>query len=113
MCAFLPSNIPLLCGVMFAPPTMFNTLLIQVLNQSYMAGLNYANRNPMSTFTNGDLAQGYGAAVTASVVVAFILRKATANITKSATGVKLMALNSMVGALSAASAAYCNTTLMR
>ena len=27
MCGFVPMNIPILCGVLLAPPTMFNTIL--------------------------------------------------------------------------------------
>jgi len=41
------------------------------------------------------------------------LRKCTANVTKNAKGTKLLMLNAMVGAAASASAAYCNTTLMR
>jgi len=37
----------------------------------------------------------------------------TEGATKKATGIRLMALNSFVGALAAAGAAYCNTSLMR
>lgn len=78
-----------------------------------MAGLNYANKNASSKFTNQDLAKGYVAAVSTSIVVAMFLRKCTANITKNAKGTKLLMLNAMVGAAASASAAYCNTTLMR
>lgn len=113
MCAFLPSNVPILCMFLLAPPTMFCTALSQWVNQSYMAGLNYANKNPSCEYTNMDLAQGYGAAVSASIVVAVALRLATAGLTKSATGLRLMVLNAFVGATASASAGYINTAFMR
>lgn len=74
-----------------------------------MAGLNYANKNPSSTFTNEDLVKGYGGAVSASLVVAYSLRKLTAGLQKSAKGSKLIFLNTFVGAVSSASAAFINT----
>jgi hypothetical protein len=32
MCGFVPVNIPILCGIVLASPTMFNTILFQWLN---------------------------------------------------------------------------------
>lgn len=100
-------------GVLLLPPTMKYTVIMQWLNQSYMAGLNYANKNASATYSNNDLAIGYAGAVSASIVIGVSLRKLTEGATKKATGVRLMALNSFVGAVAAAGAAYCNTTLMR
>ena len=74
-----------------------------------MAGLNYANKNPNSKFTNDDLVKGYGGAVGASLIVAISLRKLTAGIQKNAKGSKLILLNTFVGAISSASAAFINT----
>ena len=78
-----------------------------------MAGLNYANKNPSCTYSNSDLAQGYGGAVSVSMCVAYSLRKMTAPIQKNATGKKLVLLNTFVGAISSACASYANTSLMR
>lgn len=78
-----------------------------------MAGLNYANKNPTCTFSNEDLAIGYGAAISSSIVVAFALRKMTAGMLKGATGGKLLLLNTFVGATASASASFCNTSCMR
>lgn len=78
-----------------------------------MAGLNYANKNPSSTFTNAELLRGYGASVTASLTVALTLRKLTAGMTKGVGGNRLMILNTLVAALASSSAGYVNTTLMR
>lgn len=113
MNGFIFTNIPILIGLVFTKPTMLNTVFFNWLNQSYMAGLNYANKNPASTFTNQDLAQGYGAAVTSSLAVAMTLRKLTAGMSKTATGSKLILINSFVAAVASSSASYCNTTCMR
>lgn len=78
-----------------------------------MAGLNYANKNPSSTFTNKDLFQGYCASVSASILTAISLRKLTGGLTQKATGPRLMILNTMVAAVASSSAGYVNTTLMR
>lgn len=49
-----------------------------------MAGLNYSNKNPQSTFSNTDLLRGYSGAVATSLIVAISLRKMTSKITKNA-----------------------------
>ena len=78
-----------------------------------MAGLNYGNKNASCTYTNEDMAKGYGAAVGAAIIVSGTIRKLTSGMTAKASGNKLLMLNSLVGSLGASSAAYCNTTLMR
>lgn len=113
MSAFLPMNTPILAGMILSPPTMFHTVLWQWVNQSYMAGLNYANKNPSSTFTNEELLRGYSASVSASIAVALALRKLTQGMTRNVKGTRLMILNTMVAALASSSAGYVNTTLMR
>ena len=113
MSGFLPPNFLIVCGFLLAKPTMFNTVLWQWINQSYMAGLNYANRNPASKFTNQDLAMGYAAAVGSSLTVAISLRMLTSGMIKGASGSKLLVLNTIVSAFAASSAGFCNTTFMR
>ena len=78
-----------------------------------MAGLNYANKNPSSTYTNRDLLQGYSASVSASILTAMTLRKMTAGIVARSSGPRLMMLNTMIAAVASSSAGYVNTTLMR
>ena len=51
MSGFVPVNVPILAGLVVAPPTMFWTILLHVLNQSYNAGLNYGNKNSSSSYT--------------------------------------------------------------
>jgi len=113
MSGFLAANLPITFGLLMAPPTMVNTIFIQWVNQSYMAGLNYANKNDSCSFTTLDMVRGYSIAVTSALFVAMSLRKLTSGITKSATGPRLLLLNSLVASCAAGSASYCNTTSMR
>jgi len=83
------------------------------LNQSYNAGLNFGNKNSTCTYTNTDLAQGYLAAVSSSIFVGVTLRKLTAGLTKTATGKRLLLLNTLVGCTAGACASFCNTSCMR
>ena len=53
------------------------------------------------------------AAVSSSLIVAMTLRKLTGGMSKSATGTKLMLINSFVAAVASSSASFCNTTCMR
>uniref|UniRef100_A0A7S3CSB1 Uncharacterized protein n=1 Tax=Strombidium rassoulzadegani TaxID=1082188 RepID=A0A7S3CSB1_9SPIT len=60
-----------------------------------------------------DLLQGYCAAIGSSISVAVTLRKLTAGLSRTATGTKLLLLNTMVGATAGAAASFCNTYFMR
>jgi hypothetical protein len=113
MCGFVPVNIPILCGIVLSKPTMFNTIFFQWLNQSYNAGLNFGNKNSTCEYTDMDLFKGYCAAVGSSLSVAITLRKLTSGITKTATGKKLLLLNTVVGGTAGACASFCNTYFMR
>lgn len=113
MCGFVPINVPILLGIVASPPTMFNTIFFQWLNQSYNAGLNFGNKNSTCEYSNADLFKGYLAAVGSSICVAVTLRKLTAGMTKTATGKKLLLLNTMVGGTAGATASFCNTYFMR
>lgn len=48
MSSFLPLNLPISFGLIITPPTPFNTILWQWINQSYNAQNNYGNRNASS-----------------------------------------------------------------
>lgn len=44
VCAFAPANIPICAGMLMTPPTTFNVVFWQWVNQTYNAGFNYSNR---------------------------------------------------------------------
>lgn len=52
LCSFLPTNVPIVCGMLLAAPTIKNTIFWQFVNQTYNAALNYGNRNASSNQTN-------------------------------------------------------------
>lgn len=113
MSAFMPTNTPISFGMLMSPPTLFYTILWQTVNQSYMATLNYQNKNASSVFTNLDLVRGFSLAVTSALFVSISLRKITSGLTKTATGSRLLFLNALVGSVASGTAGFCNTTCIR
>lgn len=111
--SFLPVNIPIVMLMLFSPPTIKATMGVQFVNQSFMAGLNYANKNPLSKFTNTDLAKAYLAATSSSMLISVGIRKAMSGLTRSATGNRLIALNAIVFTISSAFATVLNTYCIR
>ena len=59
------------------------------------------------------MAKGYLCAVGSALTVAVGLRKLTSGMTKTATGTRLLLLNTLVGALAGGTASFCNTYCMR
>lgn len=54
--AFVPMNIPIICAMMLAPPSVKSTIFWQFVNQTYNAGFNYGNRNATCETNNAELA---------------------------------------------------------
>ena len=75
--------------------------------------MNFANKNSSCTYSMSDLAMGYAAAISSSLTVAISMRKLTSGMTATATGKKLLLLNTLVGCTAGSSAAFCNTYAMR
>ena len=48
MCSFVQFSVPIIFGVLMAPPTAGYIAMFQSINQSYNAGMNYGNRNASS-----------------------------------------------------------------
>lgn len=86
MCGFIWTNTPILIAILCSKPTMFNTFLWQVINQSYNAGLNFANKNSSCLYTEKDIISGYLAAVVFSLSISLNLRYYTKGIAAGATG---------------------------
>ena len=72
--SFMPMNIPICMGFILAPPTLFNTVAINVVNQSYNATMNFGNANSTSPYTKEDITKGAIAAVSSSVAIALAIR---------------------------------------
>lgn len=119
MCAFVPVNVPILFGMILAPPTLASTVFWQWFNQSFNAGLNYGNRNASSTYTVSDLVKGYCAAVGSSVSTALLLRylfKPLVSKIERAGGShssKIILVNALVASIAGGTASFLNTYFMR
>ena len=72
--SFMPMNVPLNIGFILAPPTIFNTVAVQVINQTYNATMNYGNANASSPYTTNDLMKSFMSAVVTSTTVALAIR---------------------------------------
>jgi sideroflexin-5 len=113
MCAFVPTNLPIIFGMLMTPPTPMNTIFWQWLNQTYNAGMNYGNRNASSQQTAGDILFGYSAAVTSSITISLGLRKLSSGITKNMKGGTMVLANSIINYIAVASAGFLNSYCMR
>lgn len=113
MCAFVPTNLPIIFGMLMTPPTPANTIFWQWINQTYNAGMNYGNRNASSQQTTGDILFGYSAAVVSSISISLGLRKLSAGITRSMQGGTMVLANSIINYIAVASAGFLNSYCMR
>jgi hypothetical protein len=76
--AFIPTNIPIVGGMMLSAPTYFNTFLWQWINQTYNAGLNFGNRNASSSASTQETLISYLFAATTAVSLGLLMRRMTA-----------------------------------
>jgi len=106
-------NIPICFGFIIAAPTPFNTVFWQWINQTYNAWLNYGNRNASSTYTTKDISMSYFAACSSSIILGLGIRKLLKKRSNSATGAKLILLNSISSFFACASAGFINAWCMR
>ena len=113
MSSFLPFNLPISFGLIITPPTPFNTILWQWINQTYNAQCNYGNRNASSEYTVKTVMRSYVAACVASISVALFTRMLVSGWTKSMTGGLLVIFNAFTAYLATSSAGFLNAFMMR
>lgn len=75
--------------------------------------MNYGNKNSSCTYSNFDLVKGYSAAVGSAISVSLLLRRITRGLTQNSSGMRLLLLNTFVGATAGACANFSNTMMMR
>lgn len=85
-CSFVPTNIPIILGMLISPPSTFSTILWQWINQTYNAGLNFGNRNASSQQTNGEMFQAYCIATATAIAVAGSLKALQPTLLKGRSG---------------------------
>jgi hypothetical protein len=110
---FLPGNFPINLGFLFAAPTMFNTILWQVINQTYNAILNFGNANKSSPISTSDIMTSYVMAVAASCSAGAALRFAAKDLTARASGGRLLVLNGIVSTVACAGGGFANNWFIR
>lgn len=91
---------------------MFNAGM-QLVNQTYNAGMNYGNRNASSSYTINDLMRGYLGAVVTSMTIALVSRKMLAKRLADLSGARLILAGAGLNYIAAALAGATNVTLMR
>ncbi len=113
MCAFVPTNLPIIFGMLMMKSTPASTAFWQWLNQTYNAGMNYGNRNASSVNTTKDLMFGYTAAVTSSIGIGIGLKKLCFSMTRSMKGGNLILANCLISYVAVATAGFLNSLCMR
>jgi hypothetical protein len=106
-------SIPLTMCLIIPKPTALNTILGQVVNQTFNAFINYYNRNASSNYTNQDICNSYVLACISSIIVGLGIRKALESRTKHMMGAKLVFCNSISATLACAAAGFINAYIMR
>jgi hypothetical protein len=114
MSGFVVFNTPILLTILFAKnqTPVFNAGM-QIVNQTYNAGMNYGNRNASSEYSINDLSRGYFGAVAMSVSIALGSRTLLAKPLSTLKGPKYFILNAFLNYLAAATAGATNLALMR
>ena len=113
-CAFMPTNLPIIFGMICTPQNMFTVVFWQWINQTYNAFLNYCNRNATTTFTNKELAIAYTGAVTTSIGIALLGRKISERYGTTTGSISSQRLrNGLVSLFALSSAGFLNLYLIR
>jgi len=112
--SFIPISIPIVAGMVLCPPTQAFTIFWQIMNQSYMAGLNIGNANEASgSQGNGQLMKAYCMATGTAISVACSLRLMTPYLLKGRTGGIAAFMNYFIGYSAVASSSAINVYAMR
>jgi len=109
----IPMALPICTGFMLAPPTVFWTIFMQTINQTYNAGLNYGNNSKKSPQTSKDIMLGFMAALGTSVPLSIGIRLMCKGMTARATGAKLLIMNVLVASSASAVGGVANNLCIR
>ena len=75
MASFVPTNFPVVLGMLLPNPSVAGIIFWQWLNQSVNVGFNYHNANKSTLLSNKEIITAYSAAVVTSCGVALSLNK--------------------------------------
>lgn len=113
ICSYASISIPVLFGMILSKPTTFNIVFWQWINQTYSAGINYANRNASSSLDTKGLLTAYAAAVSASIGIGLGMRKALSPFSRNLTGPSQLFVNFLISLTAVGSAGFLNLLIMR
>ena len=113
LCSYASMSIPVQFGLILSKPTVFNIMFWQWANQTYSAGVNYANRNASSSLDSKGLLMAYSAAVTTSLSVGLGMRRILNPIAKSMKGPSKLFINFLISLSAVGSAGFLNLLIMR
>jgi F0F1-type ATP synthase membrane subunit c/vacuolar-type H+-ATPase subunit K len=113
LCSYSSVSIPVLFGMILSKPTTFNIVFWQCMNQTYSAGMNYANRNALSSLDTKGILMAYSAAVSTSIGIGLGFRKLLAPISKNLKGPSQLFVNFFISLAAVGSAGFLNLLIMR
>lgn len=113
MCSYASLSIPVLFGMILSKPTTFNIIFWQWANQTYSAGINYANRNASGSLDTKGLMTAYVAAITSSIGIGLGMRKLLSPISRNLKGPSQLFVNFFISLTAVGSAGFLNLLIMR
>lgn len=113
ICSYASMSVPVQFGLLLSKPTVFNIVFWQWTNQTYSAGVNYANRNASSSLDMKGLLMAYGTAVSVSVGIGLGMRQLLTPISKNMKGPSKLFINFFISLTAVGSAGFLNLLIMR
>ena len=113
ICSYAPMSVPVLFGMILSKPTTFNIVFWQWANQTYSAGVNYANRNMSGSLNTQKLLTAYSVAVMTSISIGLGMKKLFSPLLKNSHGPNQLFANFFITLAAVGSAAWLNLMIMR
>jgi hypothetical protein len=111
--SFIPTNYMIIAPMLLSAPTVFNTVFWQWVNFTYIASLNYGNRNASAPQTNADIAKSYVLATIAAMTLALSMRVASDKMLAGKTGVMATLSTNIIACTATAVAGGANVYIFR
>lgn len=106
-------GIPILFGFILSAPTTMNIVFWQWANQTFSAGVNYANRNASSNLDTKGIVTAYTAAWCASIGIGLGTKKILEPYSKIFKGSGSLFINFFISLAAVGSAGFINLLIMR
>ena len=111
--SFIPTNYMIIAPMLLSPPTIFNTVFWQWVNQTYIASLNYGNRNASAPQTNFDIGKAYVLATAAAMALALGMRVGSDKLLAGRTGFLATISTNVIACVAVAVAGGANVYIVR